>query len=154
SAIIFTIPPCFERKPRGHRTATTQRPDRTGGPGMKIESVRDLKLELAREVFAPLVRSALERVRAPRLGAMPAPSPLQRVALGIARGSTDNDYAIAVRLQDQSPLLQSFVARIIERAGREVDIRFVGRLKAFDSVNPTDPTPLRQMCRPLVIGCS
>jgi hypothetical protein len=121
---------------------------------MKIESVRDLKLELAREAFAPLVRSALDRVRAPRLGAVLAPSPLQRVALGIARGKTAGEYAIAVRLQDQSPLLQSFVARIVERAGREVDVSFVGRLKAFDSANPGDPTPLRQLCRPLVIGCS
>ena len=124
------------------------------GPGMKIESVRDLKLELAREVFAPLVRDALERVRAPRLGAMPASSPLQRVALGIARGSAPGEYAIAVRLQEQSPLLQSFVARIVERVGREVDISFVGRLKAFDSINPADPASLRQLCRPLLIGCS
>jgi hypothetical protein len=121
---------------------------------MKIESVRDLKLEIAREVFAPLVKDVLDRMRAPRLGAVLAASPLQRVALGIARGTTPGEYAIAVRLQDQSPLLQSFVARIVERVGREVDVGFVGRLKAFDSVNPAEPAALRQLCRPLLIGCS
>ena len=117
---------------------------------MKIESVRALKLELAREVFAPLVKDVLDRTFQPRLGAVLAGSPLQRVALGIAPG----EFSIAVRLQDQSALLQAFVARIVERVGREVDIGFIGRLKAFDNPNPGDPTALRQVVRPLVSGCS
>jgi len=43
---------------------------------MDIQSVRDLKLELARDVFAPLVNDLLERARAPKLGTVPLPSPL------------------------------------------------------------------------------
>ena len=121
---------------------------------MKIESVRDLKLELALEVFAPIARDVLDRARRPRLGTVLAASPLQRVALGIARGTAPGEFSIAVRLQAKSALLQSFVDRIIAKAGREVDIGYIGRLKAFDTVDPGDPTTLRAVRRPLVIGCS
>ena len=121
---------------------------------MDIQSVRDLKLELAREVFAPLVNDLLERARAPRLGTVPLPSPLTRLALGIARGAGAGEFKIAVRLQEESALLQSLVERVTARAHGEVDVRFIGRLHAFDTANPGDPTTLRAICRPLVIGCS
>jgi hypothetical protein len=117
---------------------------------MKIQSVRDLKLELALDVFAPLAKEVLDRAMSPKLGAVLSASPLNRVALGIARGTAPGEFSIAVRLQAKSALLQSFVDRIVARAGREVDIDYVGRIRAFD----TDPTALRKICRPLVIGCS
>jgi hypothetical protein len=121
---------------------------------MKVQSVRDLKLEIAREVFAPLVQDVLMRTFAPRLGAMLRSSPLERVALGIACSATPGEYSIAVRVQDQSPTVQAFVDRIVARVGREVDVGFIGRLKAFDGPSAGDPTSLRQVRRPLVIGCS
>src|SRR5215831_3193387 len=90
-------------------------PNNSGADGlpMKIESVRDLKLELAVEVFAPIAKEVLDRAMAPKLGAVPATSPLRRVALGIARGTAPGDFSIAVRLQAKSALLQSFVDRIV-----------------------------------------
>lgn len=121
---------------------------------MKIQSVRDLKLELALDVFAPLAKEVLDRALSPKLGAVLSASPLQRVALGIARGKSPGEFSIAVRLQAKSALLQSFVDRIVAKAGREVDIDYVGRIKAFATAEPTDPTALRKVCRPLVIGCS
>jgi hypothetical protein len=121
---------------------------------MKIESVRDLKLELAVDVFAPIAKEVLDRAMKPKLGAVLATSPLQRVALGIARGAAPGEFTIAVRLQAKSALLQSFVDRIVAKAGREVDIGYIGRIRAFDDPAPGDPTALRGVCRPLVIGCS
>jgi len=119
---------------------------------VKIESVRDLKLELALEVFAPIANDVLARALKPKLGAVPFVSPLQRVALGIARGTAASEFSIAVRLQGRSALLNAFVDRIVAKARHEVDVGFVGRVRAFD-VSP-DASALRTACRPLVIGCS
>ena len=117
---------------------------------MRIESARDLKLEIAREVFAPLAHELLERALKPKLGTVLARSPLQRLALGIARGKTAGEFVIAVRLQAKSVVLQKAVELVRTRTRGEIDVRFIGRLAAHDG----DGAELRKVCRPLVIGCS
>jgi len=119
---------------------------------MKIESVRDLKLEITREVFAPIAEDLLNRAFNPKPGTILGASPLQRLALGIALGSRPGEFTLAVRLQTRSKLLQKSVDFVRAKAGNEIDIRFVGRVRAHDGAD--DTANLRKVCRPLVIGCS
>jgi hypothetical protein len=118
---------------------------------MQIQSVRDLKQEIAAEVFAPLVNNLLDRARNPALGARIAALPQQLLAIGVALGSTPGEFMLAVRLQTQSALLQNLVERLRVRAGGEIDVRFVGRVSAQGADSSAD---LRKVRRPLVIGCS
>jgi hypothetical protein len=119
---------------------------------MRIQSARDLKLEIAREVFAPIAHDLLERALKPRLGPILAALPLHRLALGIGRGQAPGEFTIAVRLQTESPILQRMVELVRARARGEVDVRFVGAVHAQD--DPPETESLRKSCRPLVIGCS
>jgi hypothetical protein len=120
---------------------------------MKIQSARDLKLEIASEVFAPIAKDLLERALNPKLGTILIPSPLQRIALGIAQGKTAGEFTLAVRLQAKSALLNKVVDLVRARAPGEIDVRFVGRVRAHDDVGSA-VTDLRKACRPLVSGCS
>jgi hypothetical protein len=119
---------------------------------VRIESVRDLKLEVAVEVFAPLVDDLLDRAFKPTLGTVMPPSPIRRIALGIGRGRGPGDFTLAVRLQAKLALLQKSVDLVRARAGDEVDVRFIGRVRAHDQA--IDASDLRKVCRPLVVGCS
>jgi hypothetical protein len=119
---------------------------------MKMQSARDLKLEIAREIFAPIANELLERALNPKLGTILAASPLRRVALGIAQGRATSEFTLAVRLQAKSALLQKVVDLIRARAAGEVDVRFVGRVRAHGDANAV--TDLRKVCRPLLVGCS
>jgi len=119
---------------------------------MKMESVRDLKLEIAKEVFAPIVNDLLERALKPRIGTRLALSPLQRISLGIAPGAAPGEFKIAVRLQARSALLRKFVDLVRAKVGDEIDVRFIGRVSAHDDANAVEN--LRKVCRPLLIGCS
>ena len=118
---------------------------------MQMQSVRDLKREIAADVFAPFVNNLLERALGPQPGA-PVPSPFHQLALGIMRGPAAGEFILAVRLQTQSALLQHLVERIRAKAHGELDVRFIGRVQAQDGAN--DSATLRKLCRPLVIGCS
>jgi hypothetical protein len=119
---------------------------------MKIQSARDLKLEIASEVFAPIANDLLKRALNPKLGTILATSPLRRIALGIARGRAPSEFTLAVRLQAKSTLLQKVVDLVREKAADEIDVRFVGRVRAHD--DPNAIADLRKVCRPLLIGCS
>jgi hypothetical protein len=89
----------------------------------------------------------------PKLGrASRITSPLQRLALGIARARTDGEFILAIRLQARSALLQEILERVRTKVGPELDVRFVGRVRPLDDT-PSTKT-LRSVCRPLVIGCS
>jgi len=107
---------------------------------MRLQSVRDLKLELAVEVFAPIAERLLERAKAlnTRLGIVP---PLQRLCIGIGKGARPGDFRLAVRLQSQSALLRDLVERIREKAGGEIDVAFIGRVK------PLIRKPLKQRAK-------
>lgn len=120
---------------------------------MLLQSVRDLKIQLAQEVFGPLAQDLLERALKPKLGMAPRPSPLQRLALGIGRGRLPGDFSLAVRLQTNSPDLQRIVAHLSQETHGEIDVLFVGRPRAFAG-DPPPPEVLRKACRPLVVGCS
>src|SRR5881409_3804124 len=119
---------------------------------MKIESARDLKLEIAKEVFGPIANDLLERALNPKIGTSLALSPFRRISLGIALGSAPGEFTIAVRLQARSALLQKFVDLVRAKAGNEIDVRYVGRVRAHDDADAT--ANLRKVCRPLLIGCS
>src|SRR5690349_14821170 len=95
---------------------------------MRLDSARALKLELALEVFAPLVASLLDRALTPRPGGPPILPPLKRLALGIARGAGPGDFHLAVRLQSRSSLIQAVLERVRARVGAELDVGFVGRV--------------------------
>lgn len=78
---------------------------------MLLQSVRDLKIQLAQKAFGPLPQGLSDRALKPKLGMAPRPSPLQRLAVGIGRGPLPGDFSLAVRLQARSPYLQGIVAR-------------------------------------------
>jgi len=119
---------------------------------MNLSSARDLKLEIARDVFAPIINDVLDRALKPKLGTELIPSALRRIALGIALGKKAGEFTLAVRLQTKSAVLRKVVERVRAKVGEEIDVRFVGRVEAHD--DPADTGTLRGVCRPLVIGCS
>ena len=137
---------------------------------MRIESIRDLKLEIAVDVFAPIAERLLDRAMSVRrrLGVQP---PLQRLCLGIGRGARRGDFRLAVRLQSQSALLQTMLERVRARVGGEIDVAFIGRVRplarktrkkpakppatsAPAAALALTPADLQKICRPLLIGCS
>ena len=120
---------------------------------MNIQSVRELKLELAAEVFAPIASELRERAQRRLLRMPQRSSPLQRVALGIGKSTRRGEFSLAVRLQARSKALQAMVERLRERARGEIDVRFIGHLRPHDGIQGP-PAGLRKICRPLVIGCS
>ena len=125
---------------------------------MLLQSVRDLKIELARDVFAKLREDILERALKPKLGTFLRPSPMKRLALGIGRGRAPGEFWLAVRLQknplEASPqIVKNMVQKLTERAENEIDIRFIGRPRAQDDAAPAS-TELKKKARPLIIGCS
>ena len=151
---------------------------------MRIESVRDLKLEIAVDVFAPIADRLLDRARAATGRLRAAVPPLQRLCLGIGRGARPGDFRLAVRLQSESALLHALLEQVRAKVGGEIDIAFIGRVKALArkpprkparktankatqktaqrptskpaAAGPAAPTPqdLQRLHRPLVIGCS
>jgi hypothetical protein len=144
---------------------------------MRIESVRDLKLEVAVDVFAPIAERLLDRAMTAgrRLGIEP---PLRRLCLGIGRGARRGDFRLAVRLQTRSALLQALLERLRAKVRGEIDVAFIGRVRplakkvkkkaAKKAAPPAKPAPkpliaalqaltpsdLQRIRRPLVIGCS
>jgi hypothetical protein len=139
---------------------------------MRIESVRDLKLEIAVDVFAPIAERLLDRAMSVgrQLGVRP---PLQRLCLGIGRGGKRGDFRLAVRMQSQSALVRTLVEQVRVKVGGEIDVAFIGRVKPLAkkakkaavrpvvppvapavAVRPLTPADLQKIRRPLVIGCS
>jgi hypothetical protein len=139
---------------------------------MRIESVRDLKLEIAVDVFAPIAERLLDRAMSLRrqLGVRP---PLQRLCLGIGQGRRRGDFRLAVRMQSQSALVRTLVEQVRAKVGAEIDVAFIGRVKplakkavkvaakpravaaaATLAAPQLTPADLQKIRRPLVIGCS
>ena len=116
---------------------------------MKLDSVRELKQMLPghlNKTFA--VRAAAGKTASLAVASAAA---LSRVApsyfLGVsARGK--KDYRLAVRLQDRALERSDLVGQIVAKAKGEVDVRYVGRIRA----RATPWYRLRQ--RPLLIGSS
>jgi hypothetical protein len=141
---------------------------------MRIESVRDLKLEVAFDVFAPIAERLLDRARSATSRLRAAVPPLQRLCLGIGKGARAGDFRLAVRLQSDSALLRALLEQVRAKASGEIDVAFIGRVKALAKKPPKKPAPkkppaakpaaatsdqltpqdLQKIRRPLVIGCS
>ena len=104
---------------------------------MLLESVRELKTELAQELTSELTRSLtstkdrpeLLRVMAFEARRMKAVRQAPTLALGVAPGNrAERDYRLAVRLQRRSASGALEVSKIHERARGEIDVRYVGRI--------------------------
>jgi S1-C subfamily serine protease len=116
---------------------------------MRLDSVRELKQSLPStlsKTFA--VRAAAGRTASV---AVASAASLKRTSpsyfLGVsARGK--KDYRLAVRLQDRALEKSELVDKIAAKAKGEVDVRYVGRIRA--RANPW----YRSKQRPLLIGCS
>ncbi len=116
---------------------------------MKLDSVRELKQSLPAQLnkkFA--VRAASGRTTSL---AVASAASLQREApsyfLGVSASGKKN-YRLAVRLQDRALQKSDLVRQIAARAKGEVDVRYVGRIRAR-------ATPwYRSKQRPLLIGSS
>lgn len=102
---------------------------------MKLESVRELKAELTKEL-----RSELARVSPARAGGglagpiafearrMEAMDRAPTLAFGVAPAKAGKDYRLAVRLQRRSASGVLEEGKLRERARGEIDVRYVGRI--------------------------
>jgi hypothetical protein len=133
---------------------------------MRLESVRELKAFLPQH----LVRTFA--IRMPPVAALTAraqPEASAAVAIAAARLPTrpgyflgiaprgKKEYALAVRLQDRALQGSSLVDEITARAKGEVDVRYVGtiRARAGRRARAARGAPwYRSRQRPLLIGCS
>jgi hypothetical protein len=125
---------------------------------VQLESVRALREELSAELGSvstprpsPAGLGRILEYASRRIGyELPTARRARRppIALGIARGKRD-DYALAVRVQEEQLLNSRAVGTIRDRANGEVDVRYIGR-----------PVPLsgggwhKGRCRPLRAGAS
>ena len=141
---------------------------------MRIESVRDLKLEVAVDVFAPIADRLLDRAKSLNRRLVKVLPPLQRLCLGVGRGEQPGDFRLAVRLQSRSAVLQEMIDKIRAKVGNEMDIAFIGRVSPLAKKPPANPAPgtkrgivatappggeinpqdLQKIHRPLLIGYS
>jgi hypothetical protein len=119
---------------------------------MQLQSVRDLKLEVAIEVFAPHLNDLIARSTLPRLDHLQLPIPPPLIGIGIGIGDRPGEFSLAIRFRERLPALEAMLQRIIALANNEVDIVATGSIRPF--VAPVDVQALRSPCRPLVIGCS
>src|SRR5258706_1569307 len=116
---------------------------------MRIDSVRELKQSLPSQLESTFARATAFRSTSSMAGATAASRRRRSPSyfLGIAaRGK--KDYRLAVRLQDRALERSELVDKIRKTAKGEVDVRYVGRIRAR-------ATPWYQSKqRPLLIGCS
>jgi hypothetical protein len=119
---------------------------------VQFQSVRDLKLEVALEVFAPHLNDLIARSTLPSLDHLqPRILPIN-FGIGIGIGDRPGEFALAIRFPQRLPDIELLLQRIVALANNEVDIVATGNIRAF--VEPVDVQTLRSLCRPLVIGCS
>jgi len=119
---------------------------------MKPQSVRDLKLQVALEVFAPHLNNLIARSRSPSFENFALPAVPPGIGIGVGIGKQPGEYALAVRVRERLPHFDPLLQRIIALAHDEVDIVETGAVRPF--LIPVDVNALRAPCRPLLIGCS
>ncbi len=114
---------------------------------MRLESVRELKQSLFASILSASRLAQLARIAGVPAKPLPEAVNVKLLGLGIApRGS--GDYVLAVRIQSQVLVGSDDVARIVERARDEADVRYVGRIHKLQ-------VPWQQTrVRPLKIGVS
>lgn len=91
------------------------------------------------------------RTQGAKASAGRAVDPRPTLGLGLTCDVANGDYKIAVRVQDAKLMQSSRVQAIVDAAGGEVDIEYVGIAQPFATA--ADPTPVER-ARPLASGCS
>jgi hypothetical protein len=121
---------------------------------MQLQSVRDLKLEVALDVFAPHLNDLIARSTLPTLERLHLPAfPIDiGIGIGIGIGQRPGEFSLAVRVKKRIPQLEVLLQRIIALANNEVNILETGEIRPFNGA--PDVTQLQSVCRPLIIGCS
>jgi hypothetical protein len=121
---------------------------------MQLQSVRDLKLEVALDVFAPHLNDLIHRSTLPTLDRLRLPAfPIDvGIGIGIGIGRRPGEFSLAVRVKKRIPPLEALLQRIIALANNEVNILETGEIRPFNGA--PNVTQLQSVCRPLIIGCS
>lgn len=119
---------------------------------MQPQSVRDLKLQVALEVFAPHLNDLIARSTQPGFEHRRLPVAPAGIGIGIGIGNRPGEFSLAIRIRERLPQLDALLRRIIALANNEVDIVATGAIRLF--LTPVDVQTLRSPCRPVVIGCS
>jgi hypothetical protein len=119
---------------------------------MNVQSVRDLKLQIALELFTPHLNDLIQRSTLPTLDHLQFPILPMRIGIGIGIGQRPGEFSLAIRVRERIPPLDQILQRLIAMANNEVDIVETGQVRLFAPA--IDPQTLRARCRPLVIGCS
>ncbi len=116
---------------------------------MKLDSVRSLKQELY-EPFAGqggLQPQQVSQVSVPAERTADVALVQPGLALGIARGGSQGEYVLAIRVQHRDLLPSSRLDAIQSAAHNEVDVRYIGQLTKLVS-------PEQERVRPVRIGSS
>lgn len=126
---------------------------------MRVDAARDLKRAL-RDGDVPLPPGAVDR---PDMVDAAAATP--GAFVGIVPSTRPDGFRVALRLTRPVAHPDSYAAAVRERAGEDVDIRYVGPVRALTGPPPPDPDPdpgtptptpdqLQRRVRPLVRGAS
>src|SRR5687768_14692537 len=97
---------------------------------MKLDSARELKLQLGPRMLRAVARTATARSAGTALAAQPLDEvdpTIRSLGIGIAPRAR-GQYRIAVRVQREAYLDSPHVERIRRAARGEVDVRFIGRI--------------------------
>jgi hypothetical protein len=121
---------------------------------MNVQSVRDLKLQVAIELFAPHLNDLIQRSTLPSLDHLQLPILPTRIGIGIGIGRLPGEFSLAIRIRERIPQIDQILQRLIAMAHNEVDIVETGQVRLFMPTASIDAQTLRSRCRPLVIGCS
>jgi hypothetical protein len=119
---------------------------------MNVQSVRDLKLQIAIELFTPHLNDLIQRSTLPTLDHLQFPILPTRIGIGIGIGQRPGEFSLAIRVRERIPQIDQILQRLIAMARNEVDIVETGQVRLF--APDIDAQTLRARCRPLVIGCS
>ena len=119
---------------------------------MNVQSVRDLKLQIAIELFTPHLNDLIQRSTLPTLDHLQFPLLPMRIGIGIGIGLRPGEFSLAIRVRQRIPQIDQILQRLIAMAHNEVDIVETGQLRLF--APDVDAQTLRARCRPLLIGCS
>jgi len=120
---------------------------------MRLESVRELKESLPRQLKKEFAKRAAVRTEstAVALAAVRQRS-MPTFFLGIT--GKPSDYRLAVRLQDHALENSALVDEIRTKAKGEVDVRYVGQIRARKTRSKSQVALMRSRNRPLLIGSS
>ncbi len=67
---------------------------------MNVQSVRDLKLQIAIELFAPHLNDLIQRSTLPTLDHLQLPILPTRIGIGIGIGRLSGEFSLAIRIRE------------------------------------------------------